>query len=121
MLSVSHPGINQGGMMTRKKSGKIGLIFFLILVMVAGVVVFLSTQNKGKKNTDRFVVGFAQEPDTLHPLFAQMMAQEIIEYLLFESMVEYDENWNVIPRLVESIPSLENGGAQLTSEGKLIV
>ncbi|MBI2027860.1 MAG: peptide ABC transporter substrate-binding protein [Deltaproteobacteria bacterium] len=104
-----------------KKKSKIGLMFFGISVIFVLVITYLATQSKKGEHSERFVIGATQEPDSLHPLLASMMAQEVIEGLMFEPMVEYDNQWDLHPRLVESIPSLENGGVKNLPDGKVVV
>ena len=59
---------------------------------------------------NQLIIGIVGEPDSLHPLFAQTMTASEIQGLLFEPMVEYDDQGILHPRLVESIPTIENGG-----------
>ncbi len=95
--------------MAKKKNIK-GVVFGAAVLVLVGLVVFLGLQKKQSVSADRFMVGVPQEPDTLHPLFSQTMVSTEVQGLLFEGMVEYDDEWRLNPRIVESIPTLENGG-----------
>ena len=103
-----------------KKSTSKGKIFLgLIAVYVLAVVLlaFLSKETKIDKKT--FVIGVAQEPDSLHPLFSSMMVGNEVQGLVFESMVEYTDQWELLPRVVESIPTVENGGLKKLDGNRL--
>ncbi|MBI2609143.1 MAG: peptide ABC transporter substrate-binding protein [Deltaproteobacteria bacterium] len=103
-----------------KKRSKKGFIFLGIFVVVFIFAVFLALQKNSSLNSkDQIVVGFAQEPDSLHPLFQQMAVSTEMYALLFEDLVEYDNNWKLYPRLAESIPSLEKGGVEKLSGNRM--
>ncbi|MBV8074143.1 MAG: peptide ABC transporter substrate-binding protein [Candidatus Eremiobacteraeota bacterium] len=64
----------------------------------------------------------AADPSTLNPLFAHADAASVeqqVDRLLFEPFVDIDEQGRAIPQLLETIPSLENGG--ISHDGKTIV
>ena len=97
--------------------GKIFLGIIAVFVLAAVLLAFLSQEKKLDKKT--FIIGVPQEPDTLHPLFYQMMASSEVQGLIFESMVEYTDQWELLPRIVESIPTIENGGLKKLSGNRL--
>lgn len=85
--------------------------FGAILIGILVVVLVLTfTSKKGIKKTNKqIVVGIAQEPDSLDPILLEMAAAREIQGLLFEDMVERDDQWVLQPRLVEEMPTLKNG------------
>ncbi|MBV8602112.1 MAG: peptide ABC transporter substrate-binding protein, partial [Candidatus Eremiobacteraeota bacterium] len=64
----------------------------------------------------------AADPSTLNPLFAHADAASVeqqVDRLIFEPFIEIDERGHAIPELLESIPTLQNGG--VSRDGKTIV
>src|SRR3989338_3597300 len=56
------------------------------------------------------ILGVPRKVQAFYPIFNQTDVEVEIQSLLFEPMVEYDDQGVPHPRLVESIPTLENGG-----------
>lgn len=69
-----------------------------------------------KKNADTFVVALGQEPDTLHPFLAATAAARVVQNAIWEPYIT-SRDYDFQPNLVESIPTLENGGAKLDDKG----
>ncbi|MFQ5913750.1 MAG: peptide ABC transporter substrate-binding protein, partial [Nitrospinota bacterium] len=63
--------------------------------------------------------GIAQEPDSLDPLFGEMMAGVEIRGAIFRTLVMRDDSLKLHPVIAEEIPTLENGGIQLLPGGKM--
>ncbi len=89
--------------------------FLLILIIT------FTSKKTNKRNPKQIIIGMSQEPSTLDPMFMQMAAEFEVYGLTFEDMIERDENWDLHPRLVKDIPTLENGGAKLLPGGKIQV
>jgi len=58
-----------------------------------------------------------QEPDTLHPMIGAMMAKVIVLGALSSGPIWQDDKLNYVAYGVESVPTLENGGAKFVGEG----
>ncbi|MEK7790517.1 MAG: ABC transporter substrate-binding protein, partial [Deltaproteobacteria bacterium] len=99
--------------MARKRSGivhKTKWVGAILVGILAVILVLTFTSKKGVKKTNKQgVVGIAQEPDSLDPVLAEMAAAREIQGLLFEDMLERDDQWVIQPRLVEELPTLQNG------------
>lgn len=90
-----------------QKTKWFGAILMGILVVV---LVLTFTSKKGAKKTNKqLVVGIAQEPDSLDPILLEMAAAREIQGLLFEDILERDDQWILQPRLVQELPTLKNG------------
>jgi peptide/nickel transport system substrate-binding protein len=71
------------------------------------------------RRTDRLVVGYDREPDTLNRFSTHIL--EDIETCVVEGLVTTDEKMNIVPLLAASIPTLENGGVVLRPDGGMDV
>lgn len=90
-----------------QKTKWFGAILIGILIVV---LVLTFTSKKGAKKTNKqLIVGIAQEPDSLDPILHEMAAAREVLGLLFEDMVERDDQWVLQPRIVEKMPTLKNG------------
>ena len=72
----------------------------------------------GKKN---IVIGVTQEPDTLWMPMKQMNISEHIGRPGALTLTVFDDKWNLIPWAAESIPTVENKGVELLSDGRMRV
>ncbi|HBQ20498.1 MAG: hypothetical protein A2Z91_07635 [Deltaproteobacteria bacterium GWA2_38_16] len=97
----------------------LGAIVIGILIVV--LIVTFTSKKASKKDTKQIVIGITQEPDTLDPLFQEMAASTELYALYFEDMVERNENWDLMPRLVTMIPSIENGLIKKLPQNKMQV
>jgi peptide/nickel transport system substrate-binding protein len=71
----------------------------------------------GRENV---VIGMAQEPSTLNPLFAEMAASLSIIATMFTSDVQRDNTWRLLPQGVRSLPTLRDGTWTLRGEGMVL-
>jgi peptide/nickel transport system substrate-binding protein len=71
------------------------------------------------KPTDRLVVGYDREPDTLNRFSTHIL--EDIETCVVEGLVTTNEKMEVVPLLAAAIPTLENGGVVLRKDGGMDV
>ena len=69
---------------------------------------------------DNVVVGMAQEPGTVNPLFAEMAASLSIIATLFTSDVQRDNTWRLFPQGVRTLPTLQNGTWTLQGKGMVL-
>ncbi|MCL5999424.1 MAG: peptide ABC transporter substrate-binding protein [Chloroflexi bacterium] len=67
--------------------------------------------------SDTVIIAMQQEPDTLHPLIGSMQARAIVLGALSPGCMGQNEKTEWIPFGCESVPTLENGGAQLVGDG----
>ncbi len=65
------------------------------------------------------VIGIAQEPDSLDPLFGEMMVGTEIRGAIFRTLAMRDHTLNLRPVLAEEIPTIENGGVELLPDGRM--
>ena len=63
------------------------------------------------------VIGIAQEPDSLDPLFGEMMVGAEIRGAIFRTLAMRDHTLKLRPVLAEEIPTLENGGVERLPDG----
>lgn len=71
------------------------------------------------KPTDRLVVGYDREPDTLNRFSTHIL--EDIETCVVEGLVTTNEKMEVVPLLAASVPTVENGGVVLRADGGMDV
>jgi peptide/nickel transport system substrate-binding protein len=69
--------------------------------------------------TDRLVVGYDREPDTLNRFSTHIL--EDIETCVVEGLVTTNEKMDVVPLLAASVPTVENGGVVLRADGGMDV
>ncbi|HWR40109.1 MAG TPA: peptide ABC transporter substrate-binding protein [Patescibacteria group bacterium] len=58
----------------------------------------------------RLVYGSMQEPDTLNPLFSDLVATAEVSSLIFSGLVKRSANGEWLPDLVREVPTTANGG-----------
>src|SRR5262249_19254489 len=68
---------------------------------------------------DLLIVGYDREPDTLNRYSTHIL--EDIESCVVEGLTTNDENMRIVPVLASEIPTLENGGVKLRSDGGMDV
>jgi len=89
-------------------------IFHLSILTIIVVSIFYKP-DQGKKHLQ---ILMKQEPDDLNPITGSMSAASEIEGAIFRPMVRIDRHGNPHPVLVESIPTVENGGVTLLDNKK---
>ncbi|MEW5851499.1 MAG: peptide ABC transporter substrate-binding protein [Myxococcota bacterium] len=62
-------------------------------------------------------VGMLQEPDSLWPLYKEMMASEEVLRAGQMTLALFNEKWEHIPHAAQAIPTVENGGVELLDGG----
>ncbi len=94
------------------------LLLILTLIAACGGDDSSDPQNaKPGAEAEEAIVGIAQEPDSLDPLFGEMMAGTEIRGAIFRSLVMRDDTLKLRPVMAEEIPTLENGGIRLLPGG----
>lgn len=70
-----------------------------------------------KLNNNELKIGINQEFENFNPLIATMNATTIMSKLAMRNLVTINADGKWVPVLAKSIPTLENGGAKLITEG----
>ena len=85
----------------------------LVVVMALALVpTAVSAQSK------TVVIDLVQEPDTLNPYYSNMWFSQILKDVYLLGAWSYNDNVELVPRLVTEIPSRENGG--INEDGTVI-
>lgn len=80
-------------------------------LLVALVVAAFPVVNSVKAQDAKVVVmGFSQEPDTFNGFYSAMAFAQWAMDLGVASLYDYDENGVAVPVLIDTIPTVENGG-----------
>lgn len=58
----------------------------------------------------RLVIGMQQEPEILNEAVNSMVADVYVCSLIFSKFVKYNDRMELVPDLIEEIPTVENGG-----------
>ena len=61
----------------------------------------------------QLVYGSLQEPDTLNPIFSELLATAEVGSLIFSGLITNNEKGEWMPDLAAEIPTLQNGGVSL--------
>src|SRR5262245_44173424 len=70
-------------------------------------------------SNDLLIVGYDREPDTLNRFSTHIL--EDIQTCVIEGLTTTDEKMNVVPLLATDVPTVENGGVHLRSDGGMDV
>jgi peptide/nickel transport system substrate-binding protein len=92
-------------------------VLFALLALLAVVLWIAATGER--KRAGELIIAISQEPDSLDPVFGEMVASSIIRGALLHELVVYDDTWQPVPDLAARIPTVENGGIRLTPDGKM--
>jgi peptide/nickel transport system substrate-binding protein len=100
----------------------VATFLFCLLVLATGCGDD-TTSSQGERSSlskaDEIVVGIGQEPDSLDPLFGEMMAGTEIRGAIFRSLVMRDDSLKLRSVMAEEIPTLKNRGIELLPGGKM--
>jgi len=91
--------------------------FTLLLLALAAGCDGGDPPKSGRAAKNEVVIGIGQEPDSLDPLFGEMMAGTEIRGTIFRTLAMRDNTLTLRPVMAEEIPTLENGGLQLLPGG----
>lgn len=58
----------------------------------------------------RIVIGVQQEPEILSEILNSMATNNMVCNLIFSKFVKYNDHYELVPDLIETIPTVENGG-----------
>ena len=90
-----------------------------VLALAIGLVACADTQTDRGPSNELLIVGYDREPDNLNRYATHIL--EDIETGVVEGLVINDENMNIVPLLASEVPTLENGGVHLRSDGGMDV
>ncbi len=95
----------------------------LLLAALLTVTVYPAAmvQAQPAAGRDTVVFGIQQEPDYLNPLFAEMLASNVILSTVFVSDVQRDSNWKLFPQGVQYMPSLKDGTWKVSGDKMTLV
>lgn len=107
--------------MTRARRSRI--IAVVRLAAPVGALVFACSCARARESAgpsnDLLVIGYDREPDTLNRFSTHIL--EDIQTCVVEGLTITDERMNVVPLLAAEVPTLENGGVRLRSDGGMDV
>ena len=95
-------------------------LFHCLTVLIIGFAAGCGDDEPGNPGSEagkEVIVGIAQEPDSLDPMFGEMLAGIEIRGAIFRSLLMRDDSLKLRPVMAEEIPTLENGGIELLPEG----
>ncbi|MGD9902552.1 MAG: peptide ABC transporter substrate-binding protein [Vicinamibacterales bacterium] len=104
---------------TRSRQSLAALLLFSMATGCSGPSDRATTRPAASRPTDRLVVGYDREPDTLNRFSTHIL--EDIETCVVEGLVTTDEKMTIVPLLAASIPTLENGDVVLRQDGGMDV
>lgn len=88
-------------------------------LLVAVLVCGFSAPGAAAPASETVVIGVAQEPDAL--MFSGMQVSGEIQDILYAFMVRYNDRGQLIPQLVEKLPTVKDGDWQLLPGQKMRV
>ena len=62
---------------------------------------------------DTLSIGITQFPSTFNPMINSMLAKSYILAMVLRPFVSFDQKWKLVCFLCESVPTVENGGAEI--------
>ena len=73
------------------------------------------------KRRDTLSIGITQFPSTFNPMIDPMLAKSYILAMVRRPFVAFDQKWKLVCFLCETLPTVENGGAEVVTfeDGKL--
>ena len=83
------------------------ILLTALLTLVGGWPTPLQAQTPAGR--DAVVIGMAQEPDFLNPMFAEMAAAHSVTLTIFTNDVQRDNTWKLSPQGVQYLPTLKDG------------
>lgn len=99
---------------TRAASALSLLFFFVSGLTLTSCINKDKTEHKktGERehlHRNTLVLATNSEPDTLNPIFAEMAASHEILFLGQRELTMYNDRWELIPDLAQTVPTMENG------------
>jgi len=98
-----------------KKIFAVGLLMLLVIGMLGGCTLPGGAPAEQAGGTLR--IGSLQEPDTLNPLLAEMLAAAEVSRMLYSGLFRGNDRMELLPDLAETVPTEANGGLVLDGNG----
>src|SRR5947199_7163092 len=92
------------------------LSFPLVTLLTLTIWPAAGVQAQPAAGRDTVVIGMAQEPDYLNPLFSEMAAAVSVNWTIFTRDVQRDNTWKNFPQGVEYLPTLKDGTWKLDGD-----
>lgn len=93
----------------------------VLAVLAALLFVVLFAASRGERGRgDEIVIAISQEPDSLDPVFGEMVASTIVRGAVLHELSVYDDQWNLMSDLAVEVPTVENGGIALEPGGGMV-
>ncbi len=91
----------------------------LSVALTAGVLLgsLLAPATGSAQTGKTVVVALGQEPDHLLTPPGGMYASTLVDNLIYDPLVQVDDQMQAFPGLVATIPTIDNGGAQFLGDG----
>lgn len=89
-----------------------------ILFIIILCVIFHSSRIESFTPGGKVNIYINDEPDYLNPLFSQKSTTKEILNLIFDGLINIDENGNLSPNLLISVPTLENKQIKIYTKNK---
>ena len=91
--------------------GMIKAAIFLLTLLVLAV----APAQAQEKQRDGLTIGITQFPSTFNPMIDSMLAKSYILAMARRPFVTFDRDWKLVCLLCETLPTVENGGAQVVT------
>ncbi|MBI4279988.1 MAG: peptide ABC transporter substrate-binding protein [Armatimonadetes bacterium] len=93
----------------------------LVLLAVVTLAAPALPARAGEAPRREVVIGMLQEPDTYNPTNYTTLAAHTTFPIFLSPTVTYNEKWQLVPVLVEDIPTVQNGGVKVLPDGRMHV
>jgi peptide/nickel transport system substrate-binding protein len=87
-----------------------------VLTAVTIFTIANCTKKPSTSTTQEFKIGISQEFENLNPIIMTMSASSYMYSMVGRTLSILDANGQWVPQLAKSMPTLENGGAQIITE-----
>jgi peptide/nickel transport system substrate-binding protein len=108
-----------GGVESRQRGAESAALRAAILLALAVAAACGRRAAAPGPSNDLLIVGYDREPDTLNRFSTHIL--EDIQTCVIEGLTTTDEKMNVVPLLATDVPTVENGGVRLRSDGGMDV
>jgi peptide/nickel transport system substrate-binding protein len=89
---------------------------FGVLIVITVLGIANCTKKINTTATQEYKIGISQEFENLNPIIMSMAASSYMYSMVGRTLAILDSNGKWVPQLAKSLPTLENGGAQIITE-----
>lgn len=93
----------------------------IIFILLFSLFVFIPTPGRAINYGGILTILSEDEPDILNPVISEKDISYKILPIIMDGLVTLDSNFNFIPNLAVSVPTLENQGVKITEDEKMTV